>query len=437
MRAALAGVLASLVVAAPAAASAGDLTVTRRAQLGPRLVELGFTTPALPEETNVRVLLPDGYDAQPDRRWPVLYLLHGCCDYDVDGSQAWTTHGEVEAATKGLPLIVVMPAGGKGGMYSDWQSAGTRGRPQWETYHLDQLMPWVDANFRTRASRTGRAIAGLSMGGFGAMKYASTYPDRFVFAASFSGIPDSNTDDGRTHAALPGLDGGTPASVWGPRATSELRWRSQNPWDLAENLAPLRIELRTGNGQRGPLDEGFGPPSDGVEATARRNTVSFHERLGALGIGHLFDDYGPGTHSWPYWARDLRASLPSIADAFAHPPAAPARITYRSAEPAYAAYGWDVAFERAGLAWSRLVRAGRRGFTLEGSGTVVVRTPAFFPKRRLVRVDDGRRRYRLRADGAGRLAIRLSPVTRATVRLALWDSQRQRPARVRRTTPRT
>ncbi len=373
---------------APVAAQAGDadLTVTRRAQLSPRLIELGFTTKALPAETNVRILLPAGYDTEPRRRWPVLYLLHGCCDADVDGSQAWTIHGAVEKATADLPLIVVMPAGGRGGMYSDWISAGAQGLPQWQTYHLDQLLPWVDANLRTIATREGRAIAGLSMGGFGAMKYAAEHPDRFLAAASFSGIVDSNVNAGAIHQLLPGLDGGTPATVWGPRATDELRWRSQNPWDLAENLRPLQLTIRTGNGQPGPLDDG-GAPYDVVEGQAEQNSVSLHERLATLGIAHVWDHYGDGTHTWPYWTRGLRQTLAVIMPLFATPPAGPARVTYRSARPAYEVFDWRVAFRRDALAWSRLSDASRDGFVLEGDGTADVRTPRSVPPGAEIAVD--------------------------------------------------
>ena len=416
--AALAAALAPAAASAVSAASgARAIRVESRRQLDPRLREYSLTTSALPGPTIVRVLLPDGYRQHPRRRYPVLYLLHGCCDFDVDGAQAWTTHGEAERATKGRDLIVVMPAGGRGGMYSDWLTAGSQGRPQWETYHVGQLIPWVDRTFRTRARRGGRAIAGLSMGGFGAMKYAATYPDRFVAAASFSGIVDSNVDDGQAHGFLPTFDGGTPASVWGPRQTDEVRWRSQNPWDLAGNLRPLQLAIRTGNGQRGPLDEG-GAPYDPLEAGVHENSVSLHTRLKALRIPHTWDDYGPGTHTWPYWARDLRRSLPQQLAVLRHPPAPPKRVTYTSARPVYRVFGWRVAWKRDGLAFTRLMRARRRGFVLEGIGRATVRTRSRYPKGTKVTVD-GVRVAALRGR-AGRLTI---PVAtggdgRATVTVA-------------------
>ncbi len=401
MRTVLAVLVALFVLAAPAAAD--ELTPTREEQLSPRLHEYGFTTPALADETNVRVLLPDGYEADPDRRYPVLYLLHGCCDFDVPGSRAWTTHGEAEAATAGLPLIVVMPDGGRGGFYSDWFHHGAGGPPEWETYHIDQLMPWVDAHFRTRAAREGRVVAGLSMGGFGAMSYAARHPDRFVAAASFSGAVDTNRNP-----ALDGLsvqDGGGPTEIWGDRVTEETRWRGHNPWDLAQNLAPLQLTLRTGNGQRGPLDEPGGAPVDPLEASVHDMTVSLHERFDALGLPHVFDDYGPGTHSWPYWARDLRQTLPDLMAVLDHPPAPPARVDYRAIDPAYVIFGWRVAFDRAGVAFSRLSGADASGFTLEGPGAATVTTPARYrPGAPAAATVDGVRQA-LTVAGDGSLAV--------------------------------
>ncbi len=61
---------------------------------------------------------------------------------------------------------------------------------RWETFHIGQLVPWIDANLRTRRSRGGRAIAGLSQGGFCSMSYASRHPDLFGTALSYSGAPD-------------------------------------------------------------------------------------------------------------------------------------------------------------------------------------------------------------------------------------------------------
>jgi S-formylglutathione hydrolase FrmB len=418
-RAALIAAVAVLAVPAPAAA--GPITVTREKRIDSRLVEYGLRTPALPKETNLRVLLPDSYAKHPRKRYPVLYLLHGCCDYDVDGSQAWTTHGEVEKATAHRDLIVVMPAGGRGGWYTDWYNGGAGGPPEYETYHVRQLIPWVDAHLRTRAKRGGRAIAGLSMGGFGAMSYAARHPDLFVAAAAFSGAVHIN--DPIYNGEVDGLgnqDGAAPGTIFGPRETETVRWRAHNPVDLAGNLRGLRLALRTGNGQPGGT---YGGGPDVLEMGVHAQMTTLHETLAMLHFPHVWDDYGPGAHTWPYWARDLRHTLPQIMRAFAKPPAAPARVRFSAVEPSYGVYGWRVRVERPVLEFSRLANAGMRGFTLTGSGTAVVRTPVFYRPWQRIQVRRRGRATRARAGKGGRLLLRfrLGPPN---------DAQQDRPGAV-------
>ena len=133
-------------------------------------------------------MLPVGFDASGATRYPMLLLLHGGAGRYTD----WANAGLLEL-TKDLPLITVLPDAGRSAWYTDWYNNGAGGPPMWETYHLGQLLPWVDANFPTVGARSGRAIAGLSSGGFGALSYASRHPDLFVAAAGFSAALDTNT----------------------------------------------------------------------------------------------------------------------------------------------------------------------------------------------------------------------------------------------------
>jgi poly(3-hydroxybutyrate) depolymerase len=181
----LVALLASVLVAPVASAAPAGLELRSTRTLSPRLTELRVYSPALAHEANVRVLTPDGFD--PDRdHLPVLWLLHGGFGSSAD----WTTAGDAEALTADLPMIVVMPDAGTGGWYTDWLRGTPEGPQRWETFHLDELRPFIEARYRTRTDRGGRAIAGLSMGGFGAMSYAARHPDLFGFAASFSGAVD-------------------------------------------------------------------------------------------------------------------------------------------------------------------------------------------------------------------------------------------------------
>jgi esterase/lipase superfamily enzyme len=258
------------------------------------------------------------------------------------------------------------------GNYVDWYNAGAYGPPKWETFHMGELLPWIDAHYPTIAARSGRAIAGLSMGGGGAMHDAARHPDLFTAAAAFSGAVDTNSLYVQPLTSTSGFaDGEMPNAVFGPRATDEVRWRGHNPWDLAMNLRGMFLQLDTGNGQPG----GPGGGGDPVESGVHEEMVSFHQQLDRLGYPHVWNDYGAGGHAWWYWTRDLRQLLPRLAWVFATPPAPPARVTYTSIEPAYSVYGWHVAIDRPAVEFSELVDADASGFTVRGSGTATVTTP--------------------------------------------------------------
>jgi S-formylglutathione hydrolase FrmB len=302
---------AGLLFASSAPADTGIQLVSSQ-RLDPRLLDLTLSTPALAGPTHVRVLLPGGYRKQKPKRYPVLYLLHGAFGNSTD----WTEKGAAEGITTGRKVIVVMPDGGQGGWYTDWVNRGQGGPPEWETFHVGQLIPWIDDRYRTVSSRGERAIAGLSMGGFGAMSYAARHPDLFSWAGSFSGAVDINYPPVAAIIDLEApVDGGLPGDQFGDRILAEANWRAHNPWDLAANLRGMQLVIDTGNGQPGPLD----PPDksfDPIEYGVHDMSVSFHQRLLSLGIAHTWNDYGPGTHTWPYWQRDLAEGLPSMMRGF-------------------------------------------------------------------------------------------------------------------------
>lgn len=378
--------LASIALGVPArvlasASGPGELRLISSQRLDPRLYALTFTTPALAGTTGVRLLLPAGYGEHPDRRYPVLYLLNGSLGNQTD----WTEKGDAEALTAGLPLIVVMPNGGNGGYYSNWWNFGAGGPPEWETYHIDELVPWIDEHYRTIPIRGERAIAGLSMGGFGAFSYAARHPALLATAASFSGALDTNDPQPTGQPDESAFDGGPPDATWGPYQTEQIIWRAHDPWDLAENLRGLVLVMRTGNGDPGgpyPYNAATGV----IESDIHQANLDMNAKLNALRIPHFFQDYGPGDHSWPYWQRDLKETLPQIMTAFAHPPPPPRTITFTAAEPSYEAYGWRVNVHRLAMEFSALENATARGFELTGSGSATVTTPPDYPPGRSYQV---------------------------------------------------
>ena len=98
--------------------------------LGPRVRDLTVDSPALGRSAKVRLLLPRRFQAQPNRRWPVLWLLHGCCDT----YQSWTRSTDVEERAGLADVLVVMPEAGQVGFYSDWYKRGQGGPSRWETF---------------------------------------------------------------------------------------------------------------------------------------------------------------------------------------------------------------------------------------------------------------------------------------------------------------
>jgi diacylglycerol O-acyltransferase / trehalose O-mycolyltransferase len=280
------------------------VAVVAQRQVAPRIVDLAVHSPALGRIATVRLLTPDGWSARnPGRRWPTLYLLHGCCDtYD-----SWTSDTRIEAMRALRRVLVVMPEAGAVGFYSNWRNGGRGGAPAWETFHLVELRRLLE--HRYGAGRP-RAVAGLSMGGLGAMSYAARHPGLFAAAASYSGLlhPLANT---RLMLGLFSEHTSDPLAIWGDPAADRAVWASHDPTELAARLRGTRLFVSSGDGRPGPLDPA-GRGRDGVEATVDRESTSFAARLRRLGIRATTDFYGPGTHDWPYWERELERSLPVL-----------------------------------------------------------------------------------------------------------------------------
>jgi S-formylglutathione hydrolase FrmB len=390
------------------------LQVVSQKALDARLMALQVKTSALPGPANIRILLPSGYAQHPHRRYPVLYLLHGTSG----GASDWTTLGNAEQLTAGRPLIVVMPDIALNDDGGGWCTNWPDGRYHWLTFHIDQLMPWVQANLRTINSRSERAIAGLSQGGFCSMSYAAQYPQLFGISLAYSGAPDIAYSPETRAGAMAiingtevGLDHVAPDSMFGNPITDYLNWADHDPATLAGNLRHTKLYMYFGNGALGPYDGVVpNPGAQGIEAAVYEDNIYFHQRLEQLHITPaVYDYYGNGTHSWPYWTRDLSWSLPDIMADFAHPSAAPRTFSYQAAAPDYSLYGWSVALHRQALEFSTLNVTGPKTFAVSGSGWASVTTPRGLERksryRVVLRTASGRRTLIRRPNRAGRLVI--------------------------------
>ena len=396
-------------------ADADGIHVLDATQVDAREWALDLSTPALGDHSvRLRVLLPSDY-TDTSTRYPVLYLFHGTSG----GPDDWIDAGDAEQTTAGLPLIVVLPDAGfdndGGGWFTNWWDKSTAlGPSNWETFHIDQLIPFVDANLRTDATRAGRAIAGLSQGGFGAFSYAARHPDLFAVAGSFSGAPDITSDPvieagatGVIEGTAAALDQVEPAAMFGPHLTNELNWQGHDPTRLITNLRGMSLDLYTATGLPGELDTTLDLSAMGIEFLTHISTLAFTAHAKAAGLPYYLDDYVFGTHTFPYWARDLRDFVPRMMDVFAHPAAGPSTISYRSVDATWTQWGWTVANHRAAsLAWSSLSNASASGFTLSGAGSADVTTPADYAPGSVHQVGVGSASQQaLTADASGALHV--------------------------------
>jgi diacylglycerol O-acyltransferase / trehalose O-mycolyltransferase len=263
--------------------------------LGARMRDLTIESPEV-GTVMVRLLLPSTYADRPAVRFPVLYLLHGGGGEYRD----WTEDTDVEALTAPTDLLVVMPAALTSGV-GDRSQGGSGGTGMWETFHLTELRQLLERNWQAGEDR---AIAGLSMGGFGTLTYAERHPDLFKGVASYSGGPLNKV------ALTLMLEKGL--ADWGDLDPDAANWDIYDPVKLIDRLDGKALYFSYGNGMPGPLDPPERTDIDELEKTVGVGNEAFVAALDEAGIPATVNAYGPGTHSWSYWERELHASLPML-----------------------------------------------------------------------------------------------------------------------------
>ena len=238
----------------------------------------------LSSTVSYNVVLPVDYDKSQDKRvtYPVLYLLHGLTGHYSD----WTQKTRLAEYANQYRMIIVTPEGNDG-WYTDSATIPT---DKYETYFVQELIPDVQRRFRTKSSREARAIAGLSMGGYGALKFGIKYREMFVFAASFSGALSvaswTPTDSSQSPARLRSV-----TSVFGP---SNSATRQAN--DL------LKLYGSVGDDDIPALP--FIYLDCGTEDNFLPANRAFEHILFERKIPHEFRVL-PGGHSWSYWDRQV------------------------------------------------------------------------------------------------------------------------------------
>ncbi|MDE1671079.1 alpha/beta hydrolase [Nocardia gipuzkoensis] len=291
----IAGLTVPLLSVQPAQAAP---TVRWETRVSDRILDIGLSSPHLegPDWSVkvVRLLLPPGWSKDAARTWPTVWVLHG----GFDDHKSWTDKGDLEALTAGKDAIFVLPETSWCSAYSNWYNDGRGGPPAWESYLLEDVRTLLETGYRANATR---AVAGNSMGGLGAMKFAAAHQGWFRSAASFSGNVDPLHDSGAPgEPDKPGQ--GCAADwkrVWGDYAVHRDIWVANNPYSRAADLTGIPLFVSYGKG-------------DPVESAAYEQNFRFVDRLQQLGA-RVDERYVPDQgHNWDAWKIQMRAALPML-----------------------------------------------------------------------------------------------------------------------------
>lgn len=231
--------------------------------------------------TSLRVIVPENLGGGP---FPVLYLLHGLSDNHT----GWTRLTSLERYLAGVPLIVVMPDGGRS-WYTD---AGDGFHAAYETHIVRDIVNFTDNTFHTIAARQSRGIAGLSMGGYGAWKLGLKHRQLFGATVSHSGALGFASRD--IEALASSRDDRAWLREFMPIFGRDPRGSDNDIFALLETIPPEELpQLRFDCGRDDFL----------IEDNRR-----LHAHLQALGIAHQYEEHD-GAHDWQYWDLHIRDSI--------------------------------------------------------------------------------------------------------------------------------
>src|SRR5271168_2354617 len=252
------------------------------------------------------VILPRGYDEDQAKQYPVLYFLHGLGGNEQILVNPSVTN-EVEdlrAADKIGEFLLVAPNAGR-----SFYINSRNGKVRYEDFFIREFLPYIESHYRIRAETKSRGITGVSMGGYGALRFALRYPDLFVAVSAHSPaliekLPNIkvSSDQAAAVAAVLGMAFGSPVDA--------AFWERESPFTIVKNEprpAGLQIYFDCGT------DDDFG---------FNKGNAQFDQLLTARGIVHEFHLY-PGGHDWEYFAEHLPASFEFQSRAFGF--AAPAK----------------------------------------------------------------------------------------------------------------
>ncbi|WP_188488146.1 alpha/beta hydrolase [Williamsia phyllosphaerae] len=312
------GIVASVVTVAPHAAAAPApapvAKLDKVVKVNSRHLDVTVDSPAMRGKVTVSVLLPR--DTNVSRS--TVYMLDGA---GATGQVSdWLTKGNAAKFFADKNVNVVLPSGGAGSFYTNWQKNDPKlGMPQWETFLTEELPPLIDGNYNGNGRN---AIVGLSMGGQAALALTFRHPNLYTGAASLSGCPPVSglLNEAYVRATV-AKDGGDADNMWGRVGGPD--WAAHDPSLHLDQLRGKNLYISAGSGAIGPLD--FTTPLDpgmsrpatllaasGLESGAYRCSLEFALTLRANGVAADVSFPLIGTHSWAYWSRDLPLLWPTI-----------------------------------------------------------------------------------------------------------------------------
>ena len=237
------------------------------------------------------VLLPPSYDTEKSRRYPILYLLHGLGDNEqmLIHSGGFNLVEDLWERNQLGDLLIVTPDGG-----SSFYINSRDGHRRYEDFFLREFLPQIEKRYRIQPGRASRGIAGISMGGYGALHLAFRHPELFGSVGAHSAallekLPTITLSDSRQLARSRIL-----GDVFGS-PLDPIFWKQNDPLTIARtvNLAGLQIYFDCGSEDDYGFDAG---------------AVALDKVLGSRHISHEFHLY-PGGHNWVYLAEHLPALL--------------------------------------------------------------------------------------------------------------------------------
>ncbi len=364
-----------------------------------------------------------------ERRCPVLYLLHG---FGGDHTSMLGTAASPSSFVRGLrrdpvsgadlpdiDFILIAPDGrtvdagagappkGQESFWVDWNPRRWANPPRFEAFVTDELVSLADRSFPSIATREGRAIDGISLGGFGSFKLALQHPDLYANAGSISGALNilvapgpqpvrppapaglgedlPNVHGPSVARTPPGFPFGDPFGAFGDPVSDEAYFRGNNPLDLALNADGLNLRyFHNDTITRAPAEDIANPASFfGAQALEAVVMPMNLEMVSALSYhGTPFEhEIHPGLHSGRYWDPYIRHQLEWHAARVSHdgaplPSSAPKSFDHRSIREDFEVWDWSVQVEdREAQEFTTLWGAGPDGVVLQGSGTITLQTP--------------------------------------------------------------